>query len=44
MVQGTYDPGSNIQPHHIRLPIPEEEIILNPNLLDGDPSNNGYAN
>jgi hypothetical protein len=40
----TYDPGSNIQPHHIRLPIPEEEIILNPNLLDADPSNNGYAN
>lgn len=39
-----YDPGSNIQPHHIRLPIPEEEIILNPNLLDSDPTNNGYAN
>jgi len=27
------DPGSNIEPHHKRLPIPEEEIILNPNLL-----------
>lgn len=39
-----YDPGSNIQPHHIRLPIPEEEIILNPNLLDSDPTNNGYGN
>ncbi|WP_162418586.1 RagB/SusD family nutrient uptake outer membrane protein [Cyclobacterium roseum] len=40
----TYDPGNNIQPHHIRLPIPEEEIILNPVLLDSDPSNNGYGN
>lgn len=39
-----YNPGNNVQPHHIRLPIPEEEIILNPNLLDSDPTNNGYGN
>ncbi len=38
----TYDPGSNIQPHHVKLPIPEEEIVLNPNLLASDPTNNGY--
>lgn len=43
-VYRTYDPGSNIQPHHIKLPIPEEEIILNPALLDSDPTNNGYGN
>ncbi|SHM76528.1 Starch-binding associating with outer membrane [Cyclobacterium lianum] len=40
----TYDPGSNIQPHHIKLPIPEEELVLNPALLDSDPTNNGYGN
>jgi hypothetical protein len=40
----TYDPASNIQPHHVKLPIPEEEIILNPVLLEADPTNNGYNN
>ncbi len=39
-----YDPGSNIQPYHVKLPIPEEEIVLNPALLESDPSNNGYRN
>lgn len=37
-----YDPASNIQPHHVLLPIPTEEINLNPALLDSDPTNNGY--
>ena len=36
------NPGDNIQPKHVLLPIPLEEIQLNPNLLDSDPSNNGY--
>lgn len=39
-----YKPGSNIKAHHTRLPIPEEEIILNTNLLDSDRTNNGYGN
>lgn len=34
--------ATNIQPHHVKLPIPEEELILNPALLDSDPTNNGY--
>lgn len=37
-----YDPASNIQPHHVLLPIPVEELELNPKLLDSDPTNNGY--
>lgn len=37
-----YDPASFIQPHHVLLPIPIEEIELNPNLLESDPTNNGY--
>ncbi|HET8737887.1 MAG TPA: RagB/SusD family nutrient uptake outer membrane protein [Pricia sp.] len=37
-----YDPASNIQPHHVLLPIPPEEFILNPVLLESDPTNNGY--
>ncbi|MCG8388733.1 MAG: RagB/SusD family nutrient uptake outer membrane protein [Cytophagales bacterium] len=36
------NPADNIQPYHVLLPIPLEETILNPNLLEGDPSNNGY--
>jgi len=36
------NPGENIQPHHVLLPIPLEEIQLNPNLLETDPTNNGY--
>lgn len=38
----SYDPASNIQPHHVLFPIPEEEIQLNPALLASDPTNNGY--
>ena len=37
-----YDPAPNIKPHHILLPIPTEEFILNPALLESDPTNNGY--
>ena len=36
------NPADNIQPYHVLLPIPLNETILNPNLLEGDPSNNGY--
>ncbi len=38
----TYNPAENIMPHHVLFPIPEEEILLNPNLLTTDPTNNGY--
>ena len=37
-----YDPAANIQPHHVLLPIPVEELNLNPALLESDPTNNGY--
>jgi len=36
------NPASNIQDKHVLLPIPQQEIILNPNLLNTDPTNNGY--
>nr|WP_299346290.1 RagB/SusD family nutrient uptake outer membrane protein [Allomuricauda sp.] len=36
------NPADNIQPYHVLLPIPQEELILNPNLLNSDPTNNGY--
>ncbi len=37
-----YDPAANIQPFHVLLPIPTEELNLNPALLESDPTNNGY--
>jgi hypothetical protein len=37
-----YDPAPNIKPHHVLLPIPTEELLLNPALLESDPTNNGY--
>ncbi|MBC7000564.1 RagB/SusD family nutrient uptake outer membrane protein [Cytophaga sp. FL35] len=37
-----YNPASNIEPKHVLLPIPPEEFLLNPALLDSDPTNNGY--
>lgn len=37
-----YDPASNIKPYHVLLPIPVEELELNPALLESDPTNNGY--
>lgn len=36
------NPAANIQPYHVLLPIPLNETILNPNLLNTDPTNNGY--
>ena len=38
----SYNPAANIQPHHVLFPIPLEELQLNPNLLESDPTNNGY--
>ncbi|PWH84452.1 RagB/SusD family nutrient uptake outer membrane protein [Algibacter marinivivus] len=38
----TYTPNLNIQDRHVLLPIPLNEILLNPNLLESDPTNNGY--
>ena len=32
----------NIQPKHVKYPIPLNEILRNPKLLESDPSNNGY--
>ena len=32
----------NIRPIHVKAPIPEEELVLNPALLEFDPTNNGY--
>lgn len=37
-----YNPAENIQPRHVLLPIPVEELRLNPALLESDPTNNGY--
>ncbi|MEJ7693715.1 RagB/SusD family nutrient uptake outer membrane protein [Daejeonella sp.] len=36
------NPAANIKPYHVLLPIPEEQVNLNPNLLKSDPTNNGY--
>ncbi|MEL7119356.1 MAG: RagB/SusD family nutrient uptake outer membrane protein [Bacteroidota bacterium] len=36
------NPAANIQPYHVLLPVPLNELLLNPNLLDSDPTNNGY--
>mgnify|MGYP001170597221 FL=1 len=33
---------ANIQPKHVKYPIPLNEILRNPKLLESDPSNNGY--
>jgi hypothetical protein len=37
-----YNPAENIEPKHVLLPIPVEELRLNPALLESDPTNNGY--
>ena len=34
--------AGNIQPKHLKYPIPLNEIQTNPVLLDSDPTNNGY--
>ena len=38
----TYSPNLNIKDHHVLLPIPLNELQLNPKLLESDPTNNGY--
>jgi hypothetical protein len=37
-----YDRASNVSERNNKFPIPIEEIVLNPNLLESDPTNNGY--
>lgn len=37
-----WTPGANIKAHHVLLPIPLQQLTLNPNLLTSDPTNNGY--
>ena len=37
-----WTPNLNIQPYHVLLPIPLQELELNPALLESDPTNNGY--
>lgn len=39
---GIHKGNQNIKPHMVKLPIPAEEIVLNPKLLESDPTNNGY--
>lgn len=36
------DAKTNVSLIHERFPIPVEELLLNPALLDSDPTNNGY--
>ncbi len=37
-----WKPNENIRPWHVLLPIPLQELQINPNLLESDPTNNGY--
>ncbi|WP_158837346.1 RagB/SusD family nutrient uptake outer membrane protein [Polaribacter sp. L3A8] len=37
-----WKPNENIKPYHVKLPIPLQELQLNPTLLEFDPTNNGY--
>jgi hypothetical protein len=37
-----WTPNTNIRPYHVKLPIPLQELELNPALLESDPTNNGY--
>ena len=39
---GIFKGNVNIKPHMVKLPIPQQEIVLNPALLKSDPTNNGY--
>ena len=36
------NPAANIQPRNVLYPIFEQELLLNPALLESDPTNNGY--
>jgi hypothetical protein len=37
-----WDPAANIESWHVKLPIPLQELEVNPALLESDPTNNGY--
>ncbi|WP_298551332.1 RagB/SusD family nutrient uptake outer membrane protein [uncultured Algibacter sp.] len=37
-----WKPNENIKSYHVKLPIPLQELINNPALLESDPTNNGY--
>lgn len=37
-----WQPNENVRPWHVLLPIPLQELQINPNLLESDPTNNGY--
>lgn len=37
-----WTPNDNIKTWHVKLPIPLQDLQLNPALLESDPSNNGY--
>jgi hypothetical protein len=37
-----WTPNLNIKAYHVLLPIPLQELQLNPKLLEFDPTNNGY--
>ncbi len=37
-----WTPNTNIKSWHVKLPIPLQELQLNPALLESDPTNNGY--
>lgn len=37
-----WNPNENIRPWHVKLPIPLQQLELNPILLESDPTNNGY--
>ncbi|MFD0835662.1 RagB/SusD family nutrient uptake outer membrane protein [Mariniflexile aquimaris] len=39
-----WKPNENIRAWHVLLPIPLQELQLNPKLLESDPTNNGYRN
>ncbi|SHF45701.1 Starch-binding associating with outer membrane [Mariniphaga anaerophila] len=38
----TYPMAENIRPYHTLWPLPAEELMKNPTLLESDPTNNGY--
>ncbi|CDF79926.1 SusD-like protein [Formosa agariphila KMM 3901] len=37
-----WTPNTNIRPYHVKLPIPLQELQVNPVLLESDATNNGY--
>ncbi|MGB6153920.1 MAG: RagB/SusD family nutrient uptake outer membrane protein [Pricia sp.] len=37
-----WQPNENVRDWHVLLPVPLQELQINPSLLDSDPTNNGY--